>query len=92
MEFVLPHQKIRSALSRWTHEHWFLAGVFSVVGTMVIAIAPGMANAMREPVVIEQSENLSLTLPEAEASQNPDAGSGWHYVLVERGQTLTHVF
>ena len=92
MEFVLPHQKIRSALSRWTHEHWFLAGVFSVVGTMVIAIAPGMANAMREPVVIEQSENLSLTLPEAETSQNPDAGSGWHYVLVERGQTLTHVF
>ena len=88
----MPNQKIRSALSRWTHEHWFLAGIFSVVGTMVIAIAPGMANAMREPVVIEQSENLSLALPEAEASENPDAGSGWHYVLVERGQTLTHVF
>lgn len=59
---------------------------------MVISIAPGMANAMREPVVIEQSENLLLALPEAEAPQNPDAGSGWHYVMVEKGQTLTHVF
>lgn len=88
----MPHQKIRSALARWTHEHWFLAGVFSVVGTMVIAIAPGMANAMREPVTIEQNENLSLTLPEAQESQNPDAGSGWHYVMVKKGQTLTHVF
>lgn len=88
----MPHQKIRSALARWTHEHWFLAGVFSVVGTMVIAIAPGMANAMREPVAIEQNENLSLTLPEAQESQNPDAGSGWHYVMVKKGQTLTHVF
>jgi len=59
---------------------------------MVIAIAPGMANAMREPVAIEQNQNLSLALPEAQASQNPDAGSGWHYVLVKKGQTLTHVF
>jgi len=91
-EFVLPHSKIQNALSRWTREHWFLAGVFSVVGTMVIAIAPGMANAMREPVAIEQNQNLSLALPEAQASQNPDAGSGWHYVLVKKGQTLTHVF
>ena len=88
----MPHKKISGALSRWTHEHWFLAGVFSVVGTMVIAIAPGMANAMREPVIIEQSENLSLALPEAQTSENPDAGSGWHYVMVEKGQTLTHVF
>ena len=88
----MPHSKIQNALSRWTREHWFLAGVFSVVGTMVIAIAPGMANAMREPVVIEQNQNLSLALPEAQASQNPDAGSGWHYVLVKKGQTLTHVF
>jgi len=88
----LPHSKIQNALSRWTREHWFLAGVFSVVGTMVIAIAPGMANAMREPVAIEQNQNLSLALPEAQASQNPDAGSGWHYVLVKKGQTLTHVF
>lgn len=88
----MPHSKIQNALSRWTREHWFLAGVFSVVGTMVIAIAPGMANAMREPVAIEQNQNLSLALPEAQASQNPDAGSGWHYVLVKKGQTLTHVF
>lgn len=88
----MPHPKIRSALSRWTHEHWFVAGVFSVVGTMVIAIAPGMANAMREPASILQKENVSLALPEARKSQNADAGTGWEYVLVKKGQTLTHVF
>ncbi|MGH8051545.1 MAG: peptidoglycan DD-metalloendopeptidase family protein [Arenimonas sp.] len=88
----MPHPKIQNALSRWTHEHWFLAGVFSVVGTMVIAIAPGMANAMREPVAIQQEENVSLVLPKATEPQSADAGSGWHYVLVKKGQTLTHVF
>ncbi|HNV85019.1 MAG TPA: LysM-like peptidoglycan-binding domain-containing protein, partial [Arenimonas sp.] len=88
----MPHPKIQNALSRWTHEHWFLAGVFSVVGTMVIAIAPGMANAMREPATVSQQENVLLTLPEAREPQSADAGSGWHYVLVKKGQTLTHVF
>ncbi len=90
-EFVLSQSKTQHALSRWTHEHWLLAGVFSVVGTMVIAIAPGMANAMREPTAISH-EKISLSLPEASAPQSADAGSGWHYVMVKKGQTLTHVF
>jgi murein DD-endopeptidase MepM/ murein hydrolase activator NlpD len=59
---------------------------------MVIAIAPGMANAMREPAGVLQEENISLILPAAREPQSADAGSGWHYVLVKKGQTLTHVF
>jgi murein DD-endopeptidase MepM/ murein hydrolase activator NlpD len=88
----LPHQNFGKALSRWTHEHWIVAGLTCVMGTMVIAIAPGMANAMRQPAVLTQAQTQALQLPETKLVQSEHAGSGWQYVLVEKGQTLTHIF
>jgi murein DD-endopeptidase MepM/ murein hydrolase activator NlpD len=88
----LPHQNFGKALSRWTHEHWIVAGLTCVMGTMVLAIAPGMANAMRQPRVLTQAQTHALALPVTKLVESENAGSGWQYVLVEKGQTLTHVF
>ena len=52
-----------SPLSRWSREHWMLAGLCASLGTLVLTIIPGFASAMREPARHENTTTLSLPLP-----------------------------
>ena len=92
-ESVLHNPPQKTALSKWSHEHWLLAGMFGVVGTALIAIVPGFANATREPVNAVAPSRLSLALP-LPASVAPDSAqaSGWQLVRIRSGETLGTVF
>ena len=88
----------------WRREHWMLASLFATATTLVAAIAPGFANATRqpvEPVLITQP----LALPEIEAPAGiatQDVASddfvaesdepNWQTVTVKSGQTLGDIF
>jgi murein DD-endopeptidase MepM/ murein hydrolase activator NlpD len=92
-ESVLNNPPHETALRKWSHEHWLLAGMFGFVGTALIAIVPGFANAMRVPAQesLPSRISLALPLPQAEAS-SPVATSGWQLIRIHRGQTLGIVF
>ena len=81
-----------SALGRWSRDHYLLAGAFGVLGTVLIAIVPGFASAMRppEPAAIPLS-TIELPLPRATASTGV-AGPRWQFVQVRPGQTLGAIF
>ena len=65
--------------------------MFAFAGTLVIAIAPGLANAMRQPALVQAPmTTLSLMLPPMAGGHHDRAG--WQYISVERGQTLSHIF
>lgn len=85
-----PHT---TALHKWSHEHWLLAGMFGVVGTALIAIVPGFANAMRAPSPGLAPSQISMALPlPASEAKNPANNSGWQIVRVRSGETLGIVF
>jgi murein DD-endopeptidase MepM/ murein hydrolase activator NlpD len=77
-----------TALGRWSRDHYLLAGAFGVLGTVLIAIVPGFASAMRppEPAAIPLS-TIELPLPRAAASTGV-AGPRWQFVQVRPGQTF----
>ncbi|MFA6986918.1 MAG: M23 family metallopeptidase [Arenimonas sp.] len=83
----------KAAWHKWSHEHWLLAGMFGVVGTALIAIVPGFANAMRGPVdgVVPSHVSLTLPLPESEIDSSV-VRSGWQFVRIGSGETLGIVF
>ena len=60
------------------------------LGTLLIAIVPGFANAMRQPVTKVSRTTLALPLPPSEHSSAP--AGGWQFVRVRNGQTLGAVF
>jgi murein DD-endopeptidase MepM/ murein hydrolase activator NlpD len=86
----LPHRIAESALNRWSRQHWILAGVAAFLGTLLIAIVPGFANAMRQPAVKISHTTFELPLPPSEQGAGP--ASGWQFVRVRSGQTLGAVF
>ena len=88
---MTPHPK-ESALARWSHEHWLLAGLCGFLGTSLVAIVPGFAQAMRPSVAIESALTVDLALPPMTDSESDASAGGWRFVSVERGQTLSHVF
>ena len=63
MESVLPHSPRERASRKWSHEHWLVAGLFGFVGTALIAIVPGFANATRVPAGEQVTARVSLALP-----------------------------
>lgn len=83
-----------SPLGRWSREHWVLAGLCASLGTLVLTIIPGFANAMREPAAQENIATLSLPLPplEGKAAAAGARGPAWQTVTVENGQTLGEIF
>ena len=85
-----PHE---SPLRKWSHEHWLMAGLFGVVGTALIAIVPGFANAMRAPThdSLQSRISLALPLPQSQPSK-AQATSGWQFVRIHSGETLGIVF
>jgi len=85
-------QHSNTALGRWSRDHYLLAGAFGVLGTVLIAIVPGFANAMRppEPAAIPLS-TIELPLPRPAASSGV-AGPRWQFVQVQPGQTLGSIF
>jgi murein DD-endopeptidase MepM/ murein hydrolase activator NlpD len=86
----LSNRIAESALSRWSHQHWLLAGLFAFLGTLLIAIVPGFASAMRQPAVKISQTTFALPLPPSEQGAGP--ASGWQFVHVRSGQTLGAVF
>ncbi len=92
-EFVLHNPPTETALRKWSHEHWLLAGMFGFVGTALIAIVPGFANAMRAPAadLVSSRESLALMLPMPEVKDSA-AQSGWQFVRIRSGETLGVVF
>ena len=92
-ESVLQNPPQKTALSKWSHEHWLLAGMFGVVGTALIAIVPGFANATHESVDAVAPNQLSLALPlPASVAQDNGSASGWQIVRIRSGETLGTVF
>jgi len=92
-EFVLHNPPAETALRKWSHEHWLLAGMFVAVGTALIAIVPGFANAMRVPSadLVGSRESLALMLPTPKVTDSA-ANSGWQFVRIRSGETLGVVF
>jgi murein DD-endopeptidase MepM/ murein hydrolase activator NlpD len=88
----LPHRIASSALNRWSHKHWILAGLFAFLGTLLIAIVPGFANAMRQPAVKIGQTTLDLPLPPTDLEAGAAPASGWQFVRVRSGQTLGAIF
>ncbi len=92
-ETVLPHSPQESARHKWSHEHWLLAGMFGVVGTALIAIVPGFANATRVPADAVAPSRLSMALPlPKSATVDQAVSSGWQIVRVRSGDNLGTIF
>jgi len=81
-----------TALSRWSHEHWLLAGLSGFLGTALIAIVPGFAQAMRQPVTTDSAQTVDLVLPPMGKAESDASAGGWQFVQIERGQTISQVF
>ena len=88
----MPHPIAKNALDRWSHKHWLLAGLFAFLGTTLIAIVPGFANAMRQPASKVARTTLALPLPPSSKAAGAESASGWQFVRVRSGQTLGAVF
>jgi murein DD-endopeptidase MepM/ murein hydrolase activator NlpD len=86
-------QHSNSALGRWSRDHYLLAGAFATLGTHLIAIVPGFANATRVPApeALDPLTTVSLPLPKPTASTGV-AGDRWEFVQVGAGQTLGSIF
>jgi murein DD-endopeptidase MepM/ murein hydrolase activator NlpD len=84
-------QHSKSALGRWSRDHYLLAGAFGVLGTALTAIVPGFASAMRPETVAAPVATIELPLPAAAASTGV-AGPRWQFVQVRPGQTLGAIF
>jgi murein DD-endopeptidase MepM/ murein hydrolase activator NlpD len=82
-----------TALRKWSHEHWLVAGMFAFLGTSLIAIVPGFANAMRAPSADPDATRVSLALPLPKSEDRaPANNSGWQFVRVRSGETLGAIF
>ncbi len=87
-----PRQVDRAApWHKWSHEHWLAAGLLGFVGTALIAIVPGFANATRSAQAAPARLELALPLPAAAAASHAHA-SGWQTVRVGRGENLGSIF
>jgi murein DD-endopeptidase MepM/ murein hydrolase activator NlpD len=85
-------QHPNTALGRWSRDHYLLAGAFGVLGTVLIAIVPGFASAMRPPEPTSNPHStIELPLPRAAASTGV-SGPRWEFVQVRPGQTLGAIF
>ena len=82
-----------SATRKWSHEHWLVAGLFGFVGTALIAIVPGFANATRVPDQEVSPTRVSFALPLPQLQNSIAASnSGWQFVRIRSGDTLGTVF
>jgi murein DD-endopeptidase MepM/ murein hydrolase activator NlpD len=68
-------------------EHYLLAGLFAVCGSLLLAVVPGLAGAMRDGP--DDTRVTLLALPE---STRVSDAIGWQVQRVESGQTLGSLF
>lgn len=83
----LPHE-----LGSWSREHWLLAGLSTTLCTLVIAIAPGFAKALDEPVAPRTLVELALPASSSAATEMPPRTDTWQKVTIRSGQTLGQLF
>lgn len=84
----------RSSRLPWTREHWVLASLSALLGSFVIAIVPGFANAMREPELPLATVEIELPPAPESVGALPDEGTAdsWRTVSVKPGQTMGQIF
>jgi murein DD-endopeptidase MepM/ murein hydrolase activator NlpD len=103
----LPHRPSPAKIT-WKREHVLLASLLVATTSLVAAIAPGFANASRQPaapLVMTQPlvlPNTSAESDEALGEREPDVGettgsvvagtTDWKRVSIRSGQTLGDVF
>lgn len=90
-------QAVRSRLfpGRWTRRDWAHASLFATLGVLVVALVPGLSQAMRgDDMPQHELVTMSLALPPLSAAQRhaQQAHDNWQLVTVERGQTLGSIF
>jgi len=91
----------------WRREHWVVCGVMALLSTVVVAVIPTWANAMRSDFLAPSSSKITLSLPlpeltgneiDAAAKSGSLAGSlrfddeKWRIVTVRSGQSLGEIF
>jgi len=80
---------------RWTRRDWAHASLFATLGLLVVALVPGLSQAMQGEASPEHDlVTMSLALPPLTAAQRTaqHAHDNWQLVTVERGQTLGSIF
>lgn len=84
----------RGFQGRWSREHWLLASLSATLGTLVIAIVPGFANAMREPEVPRTTLAIALPSLSSNPAQRTETAAvdTWRTVTVQSGQTMGQLF
>ncbi len=78
---------------RWTRRDWAHASLFVTLGALVMALVPGLSQAMHEgqdPELV----TMSLALPPLTAADRriQQSHDNWQLVTVEQGQTLGTIF
>jgi murein DD-endopeptidase MepM/ murein hydrolase activator NlpD len=82
-----------SALRKWSHERWLVAGLFGFIGASLVSIVPGVSQSLRGPATATSPARISLALPLPRAKELGAATrSGWQFVRVRSGETLGIVF
>lgn len=81
-----------SAVRKWSHERWLVAGLFGFIGMGLVAIVPGLSQSLRGPASAAPVRvSLALPLPKAK-ELGAATRSGWQFVRVRSGETLGIVF
>jgi len=80
---------------RWTRRDWAHVSLFATVGALVVALIPGLSQAMRDGHDDSHAlVTMSLALPPLTAAQRSaqQVHDNWQLVTVARGQTLGSIF
>lgn len=80
---------------RWTRRDWAHVSLFATVGALVVALVPGLSQAMRDDQIDAHAQvTMALALPPLTAAQRnaQQVHDNWQLVTVERGQTLGSIF
>ncbi|MFL6587872.1 MAG: peptidoglycan DD-metalloendopeptidase family protein [Luteimonas sp.] len=87
--------RLRLYPGRWTRRDWGHASLFATLGVLVVALVPGVSQAMRGDAQPQHDlVTMSLALPPLTARQRTaqQTHDNWQLVTVERGQTLGSIF
>lgn len=78
---------------RWTRRQWAQASILATMVGLLGAIVPGFATVLAPRHDAAPMQTLALRLPPLSLpEQQSQPGDSWQTVVVERGQTMSHIF
>lgn len=78
---------------RWTRRQWAQVSIVATMIGLLGTIVPGFATVLAPRHDAVATQTLSLHLPPLSlASRQSQPGDSWQTVVVERGQTMSHIF